>query len=80
MTRGEKIGGVVLGIFLFAGLFYLIYDPFLAVPYQELSTEPFLGGLDAAVEPGGEENAAAPADETVPADQAAPEPTGAPEK
>jgi hypothetical protein len=52
MTRSEKIGGLLLGLVLFACLFYLIYDSFLSVPYQELSTEPFIGGLEATPEPG----------------------------
>jgi hypothetical protein len=30
MSRKERIAGLVLGIVLFAGLFYLIYDSFMA--------------------------------------------------
>lgn len=36
MTRGEKIGGAILGAALFAGLFYLIYDSFVTgAPYAD---------------------------------------------
>jgi hypothetical protein len=37
MTRGEKIGGIILGTALFAGLFYLIYDSFITggAPYAD---------------------------------------------
>lgn len=39
MTRGEKIGGSVLGVALFAGLFYFIYTSYMnqASPAGELA-------------------------------------------
>lgn len=65
MTRNEKIGGAILGLALFAGLFYLIYDSFMATPagFDETAlTEDFdtLGetGLDEDVAAAGEEESA----------------------
>ncbi|HRY30277.1 MAG TPA: hypothetical protein P5079_09615 [Elusimicrobiota bacterium] len=73
MNRGEKMAGLVLGIALFAGLFYLIYDSFITRPVEY--EEP-VEGLEQTMEAGEEE---APPEEELTDEEEAAAPAASPQ-